>query len=328
MDWKGITMLDEPTGTAVVPFLGHGGEGADAWTRMQKSDRRRLAMRAAREKDLSTLWSLTEAWLRTFSVTGATIARKTLANHRLGVRRLLEAWAQEDLLKPDPDAARVYISRMERDGLKPGTIQTRVAAARHLYAALRWARATMIDPFADCHVPHDPTPPWDKRMPYNDDELAAMLQATADNPYNHALILLGAHAALRASECVNLRWADVNLAGRDLTIRHGKGGKARTVAMSTSLKQALQTLSRNPDGWVLPYRAPQSAWQHITAVCDRAGVAPKGMHSLRHSAGTRLFAETHDLEETARHLGHVKLETTRIYAKWSDKRLRETLSRW
>ena len=186
----------------------------------------------------------------------------------------------------------------------------------------------MIDPCADCHVPHDPTPPWDKRMPYNDDDLAAMLQATADNPDNHALILLGAHAALRASECVNLRWADVNLTGRDLTIRHGKGGKARTVAMSTSLKQALQTLSRNPDGWVLPYRAPQSAWRHITAVCDRAGVAPKGMHSLRHSAGTRLFAETHDLEETARHLGHVKLETTRIYAKWSDKRLRETLSRW
>ncbi len=82
--------------------------------------------------------------------------------------------------------------------------------------------------------------------------------------------------------------------------------------------------------YVLPYRAPQSAWRHITAVCDRAGVVPKGMHSLRHrhAAGMRLFAETHDLEETARHLGHVKRETTRIYAKWSDKRLRETLGRW
>jgi len=55
---------------------------------------------------------------------------------------------------------------------------------------------------------------------------------------------------------------------------------------------------------------------------------PRGMHSLRHSAGTRLFAETHDLEETARHLGHVKLEATRIYATWSDKRLRETLGWW
>ncbi len=321
-------MSDTPsTSTALVQFLGHGSEGADAWVRMHTSDRRRLAMWAAREKDLGTLWSLTEAWLRTFSMAGATIAKKTLANHHLGVRRLIEAWGQENLLKPDPDAAKFYIHRMERDGLRPGTIQTRVAAARHLYAALRWTRATMIDPFADCHVPHDPTPPWDKRRPYDNDEIAAMLD-TADNPFDHALILLGAHGGLRASECVALRWADVNLAGRDLTIRQGKGGKTRIVAMSASLKQALQTLPRRPDGYVLPYRAPQSAWRHVTAVCGRAGVAPKGMHSLRHSAGTRLFAETHDLEETARHLGHVKLETTRIYAKWSDKRLRETLGRW
>jgi len=252
-------MSDEPLSTAIVPFLGHGSAGADAWLRMHKAERRRLAMQAAREKDRGTLWSLAEAWLRTFSAAGATIATKTLANHHLGVRRLLEAWAQEDLLKPDPDAANTYISQMERDGLRPGTIQTCVAAARHLYAALRWTRATMIDPFADCYVPHDPTPPWDKRMPYDDDELAAMLQAATDDPADHALILLGAHAGLRAGECVALRWADVNLAGRDLTIRQGKGGKTPTVAMSTSLKQAIQTLPRNPDGGVLPYRTPQSA---------------------------------------------------------------------
>lgn len=52
------------------------------------------------------------------------------------------------------------------------------------------------------------------------------------------------------------------------------------------------------------------------------------MHSLRRSAGTRLVVETRDLEETARHLGHVRSDTTRIYAKWSAKRLRETLGRW
>ncbi|HKO25702.1 MAG TPA: hypothetical protein VJY65_13305 [Chloroflexota bacterium] len=38
------------------------------------------------------------------------------------------------------------------------------------------------------------------------------------------------------------------------------------------------------------------------------------MHALRHAAGTRLYAETRDLEATARHLGHSKLERTRIYA--------------
>lgn len=105
---------------------------------------------------------------------------------------------------------------MERHGLKPCTIHGRVAAARSLYTALRWARATMID---HVHVPHDPTPPWDKRLPYDNDELAAMLPATADRRFDHALILLGAHAGLRASECVNL-------AGRDLTSSPSVSGRA------------------------------------------------------------------------------------------------------
>ena len=57
----------------------------------------------------------------------------------------------------------------------------------------------------------------------------------------------------------------------------------------------------------------------MQALCRAADVTPKGVHALRHSAGTRLYAETHDLEATARHLGHSKLETTRIYANWSDR---------
>jgi integrase/recombinase XerC len=177
------------------------------------------------------------------------------------------------------------------------------------------------------HVPHDPTPPWEKRRPYDNDEIAALLDSAAD-PFDRVLVLLGAHGGLRAGACVRLRWRDVNMTRRDLTIRLSKGGKTRTVGMSASVKQALQGLSRRPDGYVLPYRTPKTAWMHITTLCEVAGVAPKGMHSLRHSAGTRLHAETGDLEETARHLGHTKLDTTRIYAKWNDRKLRETLSRW
>jgi len=320
-------MPDEPSSTAIVPFLGYGDEGANAWVRMHRSDRRRLAMEAARGKDTAVLLSLTEAWLRTYSKAGATIAKATVENHKHGVRKLLEAWVEEDLLKPGAEAANRYVRMMERQGLKPGTIYGRVAAARALFHALRWARASMYDPFADVHVPHDPTPFWEKRRPYDNDEIAALLDSAA-NPFDRVLVLLGAHGGLRAGECVRLQWRDVNMARRDLTIRVSKGGKTRTVGMSASLKQALQGLLRHPDGYVLPYRTPKTAWQHVTALCEKAGVAPKGMHSLRHSAGTRLYAETGDLEETARHLGHTKLDTTRIYAKWNDRKLRETLSRW
>jgi integrase len=202
-----------------------------------------------------------------------------------------------------------------------------MAAGRGLYAALRWCRALTCDPFADCHLPRDTTPAWDKRMPYADDEVAALLHA-ASTPADHVLVLLGAHAGLRAQECADLRWADVHLARRDLLVRRGKGGKQRLVALSASLRQALQTLPRRADGYVLRFRTAGTAWRHMQALCATAAVTARGMHSLRHAAGTRLYAETHDLEATARHLGHSKLETTRIYAKWSDRQLRETIGRW
>ncbi len=90
----------------------------------------------------------------------------------------------------------------------------------------------------------------------------------------------------------------------------------------------MASATRRSDGDVLPCWTPKTAWAHVTALCEKAGVAPKGMHSLRHSGGTRLYVETGDLKETARHRGHTKLDTTRIYAKRNDRNLRETLSRW
>src|SRR5579864_6380870 len=94
---------------ALVPYLGHGDEGAAAWAHLAPGDRQRTAMQAAREQDGPTLWSLTEAWLRTFSPAGARIAAGTVRSYRGGVHALLAAWAGQDLLRPDPDAATLYI---------------------------------------------------------------------------------------------------------------------------------------------------------------------------------------------------------------------------
>ena len=147
---------------ALVPYLGSGDEGMAAWARLAPGERRRAAMQAARDHDGATLWSLTEAWLRTFGPAGATVAPSTVRSYRCGVHALLVAWTEQDLLHPDPDAATTYIRLLERRGLAPSTIQARVAAGRGLYAALRWCRALIVDPFADCQVPHDQTPVcWD-----------------------------------------------------------------------------------------------------------------------------------------------------------------------
>jgi len=112
--------------------------------------------------------------------------------------------------------------------------------------------------------------------------------------------------------------AIIQAVGRIVVEEPQAAGPELLTAVLDGIETWLQALSRQVCGATLE-RVPA------------ARAAPRGEWppcSLRHSTATRLYAETGDLEETARHLGHVKLETTRIYATWSDKRLRETLSRW
>ena len=116
------------------------------------------AVQPARDHDRATLWSLTEAWLRTFGLAGTTVAPGTVRSYHCGVHALLAAWTAQGLLRPDPDAASLYIRLLERRGLASSTIQARVVAGRGLCAGLRRCRAVTVDPFAECRVPHDQTP--------------------------------------------------------------------------------------------------------------------------------------------------------------------------
>jgi len=165
---------------------------------------------------------------------------------------------------------------MESVGLSASTLRTRRAAARALYAALRWAGAVELDPFADTHPATDPTPAWEKRQPYSAAEVEALLAAAG--PADRALLLLAAHEGLRVSECLALCWEDVALASGTLVVRSGKGGKQRRVLLSRTAIAALAVLrdARARDGaggaggatgHVLPYRSDQRARERLAALC-------------------------------------------------------------
>lgn len=53
-------------------------------------------------------------------------------------------------------------------------------------------------------------------------------------------------------------------------------------------------------------------------LCREAEVDPRRYHNLRHSCGTRLYRETHDLLTVARHLGHSTTKTSELYAHLAD----------
>jgi integrase/recombinase XerC len=326
------------TGALTLYTGGDPVDRATFWKNLPPDERRRRAVQACHEHDATTLWDLTQAWTTLYGAAGAMASYHTRRTYRAGVMALLEAWRSENLLRPSPDAGALWLRHLEsaggRDkegqpkGLAPATVTVRLAAARSFYNALRWAKATTDDPFRELRAARDSTPRWEKRSPYRPEEIEAMLEVAGDE--DRVLLLLGAHAGLRVSECLALTWADIALPRRELIVQNGKGGKKRTVPLSQSLIAALHRIRpRQVSGFVLPYRSDWSARSRVTALAEAAQVPYRGIHALRHACGTRLVTESKgNLEDAARHLGHSSIETTRIYVKWSDEGLRETVARW
>jgi len=358
--------MDEPS-TAIVLYRSDDARArAQAWAALGDATRKRAAMEAARDHDAPALWELTQTWLILHGRKGATVGLRTLHSYREALlprpaalprpatatgtppatkatatakgTALLDAWASENLLHPAREAGTRWLRGLEATGCAPSTVRVYLAGARALYAALRGAGATTVDPFKDLHPAPDPVPRWEKRQPYSDAEVTALL-AHADGP-DRVVVLLGAHAGLRVSEMVALRWADVDLARQRLVVQSGKGGKKRTVPLSTSLTSELGRSARAPGegvsgapgeggARVLPYKDRLAVWYRLRALARRAGVTPLGVHSLRHYAGTRLTRENNgNLRPTQKMLGHESIVTSEIYAAWSDESLGKQLKSW
>lgn len=300
---------------------------ARGWTDLHPEERRRRAVEAARDKNVETLWSLTEAYLTLHGSNGTSTSPRTLKAYRWAARRFV-AHADNhavSLLRATGDDGVQFVRTVEAAGLTPSSTRVQLAGVRLLYRALRWAGATEAAPFADVRPVGDPTAPWDKRAPYSETELRELL--THADARMRALLLLCAHGGLRIGEALALTWDDVQVPTRDLLVRWGKGGKRRRVALGQTLLAALDGLPRRTGGAVVggEYAA---AVERLRRLCRRADVPYRGYHALRHYAGTRLVREGASLDDVARHLGHANIETARIYSKWSEEGLRRRLSGW
>lgn len=314
------------------------------WTNLHDEELRRRAVKAAGEKDMVSLVSLTTAFLVQQGKSGVLTSSRTIEAYELGVRQFVEYATSQavNLLRPNRHDAQNYVNFMLAAGRKPAGVQLKVAAASALYRALRWAGATEADPFRDVRVPKDPTPGIIKRPPYTEDELHDVL----DQADVHAkfLLFLTSHAGLRISEALALEWADLDETNRRIHVRSGKGRKARVVAMSTSLARAARHYRglyapggpdhtdgkrTTPINKVFRYGDMRTARYHLGKAFRAAGVDFRGFHPGRKYAGTKLLRQVKDFGRVAAHLGHESVDTTRKgYASLAADDLKDDLAGW
>jgi integrase len=122
---------------------------------------------------------------------------------------------------------------------------------------------------------------------------------------------------MRQGEIFSLRWRDVDLESRLITIQafHTKTLREQQIAVTTRLAIELERLKSgapdDPNGLV--FGILDNVKRSFTAARSKAGLNDLRFHDLRHTAATRLVGAHIPLSEVGRVLGHSQANTTYRY---------------
>jgi integrase/recombinase XerD len=125
----------------------------------------------------------------------------------------------------------------------------------------------------------------------------------------------------RAQEFISIDLEDVDLVTGVILIRHGKGGKPRTVFLGKKSRKALRTYLRSRQDnssalWVSKSNERLTYWglrQIMRRRAEKAGVQKPSLHSFRRFFAITMLRNGTDLVTLARLLGHSDLQVLERY---------------
>lgn len=143
---------------------------------------------------------------------------------------------------------------------------------------------------------------------------------------------------MRCSEVANLKLRDIDWRNEQIHLNRAKGCKSQTLPLITVAGNAIISYLKDvrynhakDEHLFLTIRAPHSRLSTSSIykmvrdalVVRQVNLRHYGPHSLRHGCATHLINTGYSLKEIADLLGHMRLDTTRIYAKTDMTSLRE-----
>jgi site-specific recombinase XerD len=285
----------------------------------------------------SVVWDDEELIRRFLSACSRTGSAETRSGYAREIRHLL-SW--RDQLHPglplrllDPAIVQDWVDSLlqlvEAEKLKPRSFNRRLAACSALY---RWASEPCRS--AASGIPRNPFPrramlqasKCTRAVPEAELEAVIGFMATAarngSRTAKRDLVLVRASYLIgaRVSEIARLRWRDIESLDEGGQVHLlGKGGKARTVRISTATLQLIESLGRGePEAWLFPssrHDGPMSR----QAIADRMRRWGQEVdvhlhpHKLRHTHATQAIRRGVDVFTLQATLGHSSSATTSGY---------------
>gem|GEM_PF-810203 len=246
----------------------------------------------------------------------------------------------------EPDVSHLTTKRLrefaaylvEKRGHQAKSVHSAFNAIRSFTAYLRGRELIHHDPCAALQMPKRRSP---QRAAVSDAEVCRLLAACEELPdrrsalLTRAIIAVLAFAGLRRQELRTLKVADVSFESGSITVRVGKGGKARKVYVHQDCLAAVRAwldvrgdcdhdwLWAHNRRWGIGYDRIGKLVDEARAQAGLSGAKHITPHAFRHGWATRLMLGGAPLLAIKDALGHASIQTTQAYLHSDEKSQRE-----
>lgn len=225
----------------------------------------------------------------------------------------------------DDDIKEFLAYKMSDDSLSNASVALIKASLKFFYTEMLGKNLSLIK-----------TPKASKKLPVilSRKEIKDLIANTV-NQKHRLLIELLYSAGLRLSECINLKYSDLDLDEYIGWVRMGKGSKDRIFIISELFKHDLHEYMENTGseskGLIFSVNgrkmSPRGIQHAIKVSAERAGIEKDvHVHTLRHSFATHLLENGVDIRKIQKLLGHSNLQTTQIYTQVSSEEIKKIKS--
>lgn len=254
-------------------------------------------------------------------------APSTYAGNVREMQRLRRAF---DVYLPKLTAALIEKYKVQRSQeVKPATVNRELALLKHMLTkAVDWGYLKQ-NPAKSVKLLKEPP----GRLRYLEpEEIERLLEACDDPlaPYLRAIVVVALHTGMRFGEILRLRWGDLDLRHRLISITGTKNNERKTIPVNEILNEELMKLPRHlsspylfchPDGTQI-LRIDRS----FHSALKRAGIEGFRFHDLRHTFASHLAMRGVPLETIGASLGHKDPKMTRRYAHLSPATLQQAVT--
>jgi integrase len=161
------------------------------------------------------------------------------------------------------------------------------------------------------------------------EEIKRLLEAC--NGYLRAIVITALNTGMRKAEILNLRWSDVDLKNRKITIVNTKNNESRVIPINQTLYQELLRLFEKSQGeYVFANRDGRpfgDIKRGFSSALKKAKIEDFRFHDLRHTFGSYLVMEGVNLKTVQQVMGHKDIRLTLRYSHLSPEYVQEAVER-